>query len=138
MPHRGTLTAQRKGGSPGPLLRKQRKRSEEDRMLDKTRVQTGFRIAADIGGTFTDVAAFDETSGELRLGKVLSTPDKLVNGVLCAVDEANVSLAESGLFFHGSTIVINTLLERTGVRTALITTKGFRDIYEIGRINRPD
>jgi N-methylhydantoinase A len=107
-------------------------------MLDKTRVQTGFRIAADIGGTFTDVAAFDETSGELRLGKVLSTPDKLVNGVLCAVDEANVSLAESGLFFHGSTIVINTLLERTGVRTALITTKGFRDIYEIGRINRPD
>ena len=44
----------------------------------------------------------------------------------------------STLFFHGSTIAINTLLERTGVRTALITTKGFRDIYEIGRINRPD
>jgi N-methylhydantoinase A len=107
-------------------------------MLDKTRIQTGFRIAADIGGTFTDVAAFDEVSGELRLGKVLSTPCKLVDGVLGGVTEANVSLAESALFFHGSTIVINTLLERTGARTALITTKGFRDIYEIGRINRPD
>jgi N-methylhydantoinase A len=107
-------------------------------MLDKTRMKTGFRIAADIGGTFTDVAAFDEASGELRLGKVLSTPEKLVDGVLSGVEEAGVSLAESSLFFHGSTIGINTLLERTGARTALITTKGFRDIYEIGRINRPD
>jgi N-methylhydantoinase A len=107
-------------------------------MLDRTRIQSGFRIAADIGGTFTDVAAFDEASGELRLGKVLSTPDKLVDGVFSGVNEARVALAESGLFFHGTTVVINTLLERTGVRTALLTTKGFRDIYEIGRINRPD
>src|ERR1700744_2449784 len=112
--------------------------NHEERMLDKTRIQTGFRIAADIGGTFTDVAAFDEVSGELRLGKVLSTPGKLVDGVLGGVAEADVSLAESALFFHGSTIGINPLLERPGARTALITTKGFRDIYEIGRVNRPD
>lgn len=107
-------------------------------MLDKTKEQSQFRIAADIGGTFTDVAAFNEATGEMRLGKVLSTPGKLVDGVLSGVDEAQLSLADASLFFHGSTIVINTLLERTGARTALITTKGFRDIYEIGRINRPD
>jgi N-methylhydantoinase A len=100
--------------------------------------KTNFRIAADIGGTFTDVAAFNETTGELRLGKVLSTPERLVQGVLGGVHEAKVALSDSRLFFHGSTVVINTLLERTGVRTALITTEGFRDIYEIGRINRPD
>ncbi len=107
-------------------------------MLDKTKVQVDVRLAADIGGTFTDVAAFDERSGELRLGKVLSTPDRLVDGILEGVAEARVDLADTGLFFHGSTIVINTLLERKGARTALLTTKGFRDIYEIGRINRPD
>ena len=107
-------------------------------MLDKTKGRVGVRLAADIGGTFTDVAAFDETSGELRLGKVLSTPDRLVNGILEGVAETKVRLADAGLFFHGSTIVINTLLERSGARTALLTTRGFRDIYEIGRINRPD
>jgi N-methylhydantoinase A len=107
-------------------------------MLDRTKGQIGIRLAADIGGTFTDVAAFDEKSGALRLGKVLSTPEKLVSGVLEGVDEAKVALSDAGLFFHGSTVVINTLLERTGARTALLTTKGFRDIYEIGRINRPD
>ena len=104
----------------------------------ETKGPIGVRLAADIGGTFTDVAAFDEKSGALRLGKVLSTPAKLVDGVLEGVTEAKVDLADAGLFFHGSTVVINTLLERTGARTALLTTKGFRDIYEIGRINRPN
>ena len=107
-------------------------------MLIKTKPETTLRLAADIGGTFTDIAAFDERTGELHLGKVLSTPNQLVDGVLDGIGEAHVALADARLFFHGSTIVINALLERTGARTALLTTKGFRDIYEIGRINRPD
>ncbi len=96
------------------------------------------RLAADIGGTFTDVAAFDEETGSLLLGKVLSTPDRLVDGIEGGVTRAGTDFASAGLFLHGSTVAINTILERTGAKTALITTEGFRDVYEIGRINRPD
>jgi N-methylhydantoinase A len=96
------------------------------------------RLAADIGGTFTDVAAFDEKSGRMLLGKTLSTPSDLVHGITHGVDKAGARYSDAALFLHGSTIAINTMLERTGARTALITTEGFRDVYEIGRINRPD
>src|SRR5215469_6707758 len=96
------------------------------------------RLAADIGGTFTDVAAFDAATGKLKLGKALSTPDRLVDGVTAGVEKAGTAYADARLFLHGSTVAINTILERTGAKTALIITEGFRDIYEIGRINRPD
>ncbi|NBQ62039.1 MAG: hypothetical protein EBU40_07150 [Proteobacteria bacterium] len=96
------------------------------------------RLASDIGGTFTDVAAFDARTRRLLLGKTLSTPSHLVKGINTGVAEAGADVAEASLFLHGSTIAINTMLERTGARTALITTEGFRDVYEIGRINRPD
>lgn len=96
------------------------------------------RVAADIGGTFTDIAAFDEHQGRLLLGKTLTTPERLVKGILNGLDKAGIDLTTADLFLHGSTVAINTMLERSGARTALITTRGFRDIYEIGRINRPD
>ena len=96
------------------------------------------RLAADVGGTFTDVAAFDETSGELRLGKTLTTPSRLVDGIENGVGKADATFRSSRLFLHGTTVAINTILERTGARCALITTQGFRDIYEIGRVNRPE
>src|SRR5215218_4785495 len=96
------------------------------------------RIAVDIGGTFTDVAAFDEGSGQLLLGKWSSTPRDLVEGILLAIDEAGGDLARANLVLHGSTVVINAILERRGAPTALVTTRGFRDVYEIGRINRPE
>ena len=102
------------------------------------RLQTHTRLASDIGGTFTDVAAFDEKSGRLVLGKALSTPARLVDGIAAGVAKAGARYADAGVFLHGSTIAINTLLERTGAKTALLTTEGFRDVYEIGRINRPD
>ena len=98
----------------------------------------GLRLAADIGGTFTDIAAFDPATGALKLGKALSTPSHLVDGVAAGVERAGVAFSDAALFLHGSTIAINTMLERTGARAALVITKGFRDIYEIGRINRPD
>jgi N-methylhydantoinase A len=96
------------------------------------------RLAADIGGTFTDIAVFDEKSGKLTFGKALSTPSHLVEGISAGVAKAGSDYRSAGLFLHGSTIAINTILERTGARTALLITEGFRDIYEIGRINRPD
>jgi N-methylhydantoinase A len=102
------------------------------------RGRAGTRLAADIGGTFTDVATFDEASGQLRYGKALSTPGHLMSGISDGVAKAGARFADTEIFLHGSTIVINTMLERTGAKTALITTEGFRDVYEIGRINRPD
>src|SRR5215470_7429655 len=96
------------------------------------------RLAADIGGTFTDIAVFDEHNGALSFGKVLSTPQRLVDGIGKGVEKAGGDFRSAGLFLHGSTVAINAILERTGARTALLITEGFRDIYEIGRINRPD
>ena len=96
------------------------------------------RLAADIGGTFTDIAVFDDRSGALTFGKALSTPQRLVDGISKGVEKAGSDYRAAGLFLHGSTIAINTILERTGAKTALLITEGFRDIYEIGRINRPD
>src|SRR6476660_9669191 len=96
------------------------------------------RLAADIGGTFTDIAVFDDQSGRLTFGKALSTPDRLVDGISAGVEKAGSDYASANLFLHGSTIAINTILERTGAKTALITTEGFRDVYEIGRLTRPD
>ena len=72
------------------------------------------------------------------LGKTLSTPQRLVDGISDGVGKAGAALGDASLFLHGSTVAINTMLERTGARAALLITEGFRDIYEIGRINRPD
>jgi len=96
------------------------------------------RIAVDIGGTFTDVTLFDERMGRVALGKALSTPSNLVDGVMAALAKVTDDPSAAELIIHGSTIVINAILERKGARAALVTTKGFRDVYEIGRINRPE
>ena len=96
------------------------------------------RLAADIGGTFTDIAVFDERTGVLTFGKALSTPAHLVEGISAGVAKAGSDYRSAALFLHGSTVAINTMLERTGANAALLITEGFRDIYEIGRINRPD
>jgi N-methylhydantoinase A len=99
---------------------------------------SAIRLSADVGGTFTDVAAFDETTGALRLGKTLTTPQRLVTGIEDGVGKAGSRFAAARLFLHGTTVAINTILERSGARCALLTTQGFRDIYEIGRVNRPE
>src|SRR3984893_5451389 len=99
---------------------------------------SSLRLAADIGGTFTDSAAFDERTGKLTFGKALSSPQRLVEGISAGVEKAGSNYRSAGLFLHGSTLAINTILALPGARTALLVTEGFRDIYEIGRINRPD
>ncbi len=74
----------------------------------------------------------------MTFGKALSTPQRLVDGINRGVEKAGSDYRSAGLFLHGSTVAINTILERTGAKTALLITEGFRDVYEIGRINRPD
>ncbi len=96
------------------------------------------RVATDIGGTFTDLVRLDEATGELMLAKSATTPDELAKGVLDVVEQGGVELSEVAELSHGTTIVINTLTERTGARTGLVTTRGFRDVLEIARGNRPD
>lgn len=95
------------------------------------------RIGVDIGGTFTDLVI--ESSGlPNRVGKALSTPSDLVQGVLKAVEIAGAKLNDTELFVHGTTAGINSVLERRGARVALITTVGFQDVYMIGRGHRTD
>ena len=96
------------------------------------------RVGVDIGGTFTDVVVFDEANGSVTLAKALSTPTELARGVLDALHKSGVPLRDTDSLIHGSTVVINAVIERSGARTALLTTLGFRDVYEIGRINRPE
>ena len=101
------------------------------------------RAASDVGGTFTDLVYYevDPETGEgkaVKTAKADTTPPDFDVGVMAALEKAQVSPADLEFFAHGSTVVINALTERKGVRTALITTKGFRDVLEIARGNRPD
>jgi N-methylhydantoinase A len=96
----------------------------------------GFRIGVDIGGTFTDAVAVAADGREIT-AKALSTPGNLAEGVLAAVAALGVELNDVETFVHGTTAGLNAFLERRGARVALLTTTGFRDVYEIGRANRP-
>ena len=95
----------------------------------------------DAGGTFTDLVAFEETSGQIYVGKALTTPKDPSQGVIHSIAqsrETGLTTSEISFFVHGGTTVINAITERKGVRTALVTTEGFRDVIAIGRGNRPD
>jgi N-methylhydantoinase A len=95
-------------------------------------------VAVDIGGTFTDLLAFDAETGQIHQAKCLSTPPDFATGVLDGVRKATVDLTKVESFVHGSTVAINTAIERTGAPTALIVTRGTRDVYQIARGNRPE
>ena len=102
---------------------------------------TPFRIGLDIGGTFTDLVLV-HPSGTLRGHKILTTPHDPAEGALRGVRElcaaAGITLAEVGVLIHATTLVTNAIIERTGARTALLCTDGFRDILEMGREQRYD
>ncbi|MGA2394468.1 MAG: hydantoinase/oxoprolinase family protein [Candidatus Lustribacter sp.] len=95
-------------------------------------------VALDIGGTFTDLIAFDEEADELRHAKSSTTPDDLTVGIFRCLAKGGVTLGACETFVHGATVAINTLIEGTGARTVLVTTAGARDVYAIGRGNRPE
>lgn len=100
------------------------------------------RLAIDIGGTFTDLVHYDSDSGTVSFAKTLTRPEDPAQGVMdairIAVERGFLNPEAVSFFVHGGTTVINAITERKGVKTALITTRGFRDILEIGRGNRPD
>lgn len=101
------------------------------------------RAASDVGGTFTDLVYYDVKPGEggqstVMTAKADTTPPNFELGVMNAIRKVGLNPADMAFFAHGSTVVINALTERKGVKTALITTKGFRDVLEIARGNRPD
>ncbi|WP_044875251.1 hydantoinase/oxoprolinase family protein [Pseudomonas sp. LFM046] len=103
---------------------------------------SSFRIATDVGGTFTDLVA-QEISDDgkfvaLHTAKADTTPGRFEQGIVDVLAKAKLPVAESRFFVHGTTVVINALTERKGARTGLITTAGFRDVLEIGRGSTPD
>ncbi|RLA95807.1 MAG: hydantoinase/oxoprolinase family protein, partial [Deltaproteobacteria bacterium] len=100
-----------------------------------------YRLGCDIGGTFTDFVLVDDETGEIRINKCLTTPADPSE----AVEEGIKQLLERGDFMshlkeviHGTTLVINAIIERKGAKTGLITTKGFKDVLELGRELRYD
>ena len=95
-------------------------------------------VAVDTGGTFTDLVMFDATTRNVRYTKSLTTHHDPIEGILDCVGKADTKLTDTALFKHGTTLVINTLLERTGPLIGLVTTKGFRDVLEFGRGNRTE
>jgi N-methylhydantoinase A len=95
-------------------------------------------VAIDIGGTFTDLVGFDEAAGRFVEAKSLTTPHELVQGILDCIRKSGLSASAIDELIHGSTIAINTLIERKGAKTGLIVTRGTRDVYIIGRGNRPE
>src|SRR6476659_4486940 len=94
-------------------------------------------FAVDVGGTFTDLVVLDEQTGEVSYAKAPTTPQQPARGVLDAIRKSVLELSEATTLFHGTTLGINTMLERKGAKTGLITTRGFRDVLEIGRMLWP-
>ncbi|GHH98836.1 hydantoinase/oxoprolinase family protein [Neobacillus kokaensis] len=97
-----------------------------------------FRVAVDVGGTFTDVFVFNEKTGNISVTKTSSTPSNPEIGILDGIKKANISGNEISMFSHGTTVGTNALIERKLPKTALITTRGFRDIPEIRRGTKQD
>ena len=95
----------------------------------------GSRVGVDVGGTFTDLVHLDGT--QLRVAKVPSTPTDQAQGIVASLERAGVDPAELSRFVHGTTVATNTVLERDGARTVLVTTAGFADLLAIARQDRP-
>lgn len=100
-----------------------------------------YRIGIDVGGTFTDFVVVDESSGDVGFHKVPSTPhdpsEAIAQGIGAMLDERRIDAAQVAHIGHGTTVATNLVIERKGARTGLITTRGFRDVLEIGRQTRP-
>jgi N-methylhydantoinase A len=93
-------------------------------------------LGVDVGGTFTDLVLYDQDSGSIRIEKVPSTPDNPSVGILAGIERMSIRLGNVAKLAHGTTVATNTILERRGAKTAVITTQGFRDVLEVGRGNR--
>ena len=103
--------------------------------------QARFRVGVDVGGTFTDFYVLDETSGEVHTGKRPSTPDNparaIIEGLQAMAARHAIDLGALRRLSHGTTVGTNALIQRRGGNIAMVTTRGFRDLLEIGRQTRP-
>ncbi len=103
---------------------------------------TSLRLGVDVGGTFTDLVLIDDDNGHIRYTKTATTPADLAQGPLLGLEKilksADATMDDVSYLVHGTTIGTNALIERKGARVGLITTRGFRDVLEIARIERPD
>src|ERR687888_1083558 len=101
-----------------------------------------YRAGVDIGGTFTDLLLLDEHTGEMLIGKILTTPGDpsvaVIQGLKALLTERPLDPASVAATIHGTTLITNAIIERKGANTGLITTQGFRDALEIGREKRYD
>ena len=101
-----------------------------------------FSLGVDVGGTFTDFVLLDETTGRISIGKDLTTPsdpsEAMMTGTAQLLASSAVPASRLSRVVHGTTLVTNTIIERKGARTGLITTMGYRDTLEIGRALRYD
>ena len=95
-----------------------------------------FTLGVDIGGTFTDLVAIDPERGEVRTGKIPSVSDEPAGAILACLHDLGLEGEELDRMIHGTTVATNALLERRGAVTAMVTTRGFRDVIEIGRCRR--
>ena len=107
-------------------------------MSEKDRAAGGSVVAGiDIGGTFTDLILVDGRDGKVRVAKTPTTVDNQAHGVMSALAATGFPVEEIDLIVHGTTTTTNAVLERRLARTGMITTRGFRDIIELGRRTRP-
>ena len=97
-----------------------------------------YRVAVDVGGTFTDVFIFNEVSGEIQVTKVPSTPHNPSLAIVAGIAKAGIRLSEVTLFSHGTTVGTNALITRNLPLTGMVNTKGFRDVIEIRRSTKED
>ena len=95
------------------------------------------RIGIDVGGTFTDVFAFDGAAGRFEIAKVASTPGAPADGFMSGIDASGAPAGSIETIVHGTTVATNAILERKGAKCGLVATRGFRDALELGRRTRP-
>lgn len=132
------------GGDSDDLMLKKsnlRKRIGRPAMLDRNSSRQNWVVGVDVGGTFTDFSARDLSTGRVLIHKRPSTPDDPSRAVLLGLRELtekyDINPSSITRFAHGTTVATNALLQRRGAKVALVTTKGFRDLVEIGRQVRP-
>src|SRR5579862_9827371 len=101
-----------------------------------------YRVGVDIGGTFTDLCAFDEATNELHTLKVLSTPERpgaeVMEGLRQLEARYGVAPRQVTYFTHGTTVGVNTVIQRKGIKLCLLVTENFVDVLEVARLKMPD
>lgn len=110
--------------------------------MSETGETGGLKVGVDVGGTFTDVCVYDRRTGDVRIAKVPTNPGDQSESVLAGIQEALAQTGDSaeaiGFVGHGTTVGLNALLERKGASIAFVTTRGFRDVLELARQQRPE